>query len=77
MGAVSGRSAITVECSVRSGEKVKEVYRLFGDVCTQKRDDGDTELREHVPLFRPVALASFLLLLLVDRREQRRKFNES
>lgn len=35
LGAVRGRSAVSVECSLHSGRKVKQVYRLFGGVCDQ------------------------------------------
>ena len=67
VGVFHGRSAVSVQCSVRSGKKVKEVYRLFGRVCDHKWGDCDACKREDARIFRSVSLASFLLMLLVDR----------
>lgn len=36
VGAISGRSAVSVQYSVHNWKKVKQVYRLFGRVYDEK-----------------------------------------
>jgi hypothetical protein len=69
VGAVHGRSAVSVECSLHSQRKVKQVYRLFGGVCDQEWGICDAWKREHARLFSILSHA-FQIVLFVKRVEQ-------
>jgi hypothetical protein len=71
VGAVRGRSAASVECNLRCGKKVKQVYRLFGGVCDQYWGICicDVWKKEITRLFSILSRA-LQIVLLVDMVEQ-------